>query len=58
MLILAGLTTLTGTTQIACKLEFREKWDVPLWVRREADSGGHGYRVITPHKPLGLKGAR
>ena len=58
MLILAGLTTLTSTTQITCKLDFRAKWDMLLWVRRDADSGWHGYRVITPHKPLELKGAR
>ena len=30
MFILAGLTTLT--TQITCKLEFREKWVMLLWV--------------------------
>ena len=39
MFILAGLTTLTATTQIAHKLELREKWIMLLWVDDQQFNG-------------------
>ena len=48
-----------NSTEVPCVfVQPRCRLNIPsAFQQGEADSGRHGYRVITPHKPLELKGA-